>query len=67
MVNRRDQFCRTVVTKLLTYAVGRGLESYDGPAIREIMREAEANDYRWSSVILGVVQSMPFQMRRALP
>ena len=50
--------------KLLTYALGRGVESYDRPVIRKILREAAGDDYRWSSLIKGIVKSSPFQMRR---
>jgi len=57
------QFVNTVTGKLLTYALGRGLEYYDGPTVRAIDRAAAANDYRWSSVILGIVKSPEFQMR----
>jgi cytochrome c5 len=60
-----DQFVNTVASKLLTYALGRGVEYYDAPALRKIMRDAEANDYRWSALILAIVKSTPFQMRRA--
>jgi hypothetical protein len=56
---------RAVTGKLLTYAVGRQMEYYDAPAIRAIARVAAADDYRWSSTILAVVKSTPFQMRRA--
>ena len=56
---------RTVTEKLLTYAVGRGMESFDQPAIRRIVRDAEAGGYRWSSIIRGIVESVPFQMRRS--
>ena len=49
--------------KLLTYASGRGVEYYDAPAIRQIVRDARTKDFRLSSIILGVVQSQPFQMR----
>ena len=62
---RRSEFVRTVTEKLLTYAIGRGVEAYDMPAIRKIVREAEATDYRWSSIILGVAKSEAFQMRLA--
>ena len=55
---------RTLTEKLLTYALGRGLEYYDMPAVRKIVRDAARNDYRASSLILGVVDSLPFQMRR---
>jgi hypothetical protein len=51
--------------KLTTYALGRGVEYYDMPAIRAIVRDAATQDYRWSSLILGIVKSMPFQMRRS--
>ena len=57
------QFVNTVTGKLLTYALGRGLEYYDGPTVRAIDRAAASNDYRWSSVILGIVKSPEFQMR----
>ena len=49
----------------MTYAVGRGMESFDQPAIRRIATAAEADEYRWSSIILGIVESLPFQMRRS--
>ena len=62
---RRDEFVATVTEKLLTYALGRGVEHYDRPAIRAIVREAAADDYRWSSIILGITRSLPFQMRRS--
>ena len=65
MVSRESDFANTVVDRLLTYALGRGLEYYDQPVIRQIIREAEANDYRWSSLILGITNSMPFQMNRS--
>jgi len=60
-----DQLVATVTRRLLTYALGRGAEFYDLPAIRSITRDAAANDYRWSSIILGIVRSAPFQMRRS--
>jgi hypothetical protein len=63
VAQRRVQFIDTVVEKLMTYATGRGMEYYDRPAIRQVLREAAANDYRWSSIILGIVKSQPFQMR----
>jgi hypothetical protein len=65
MVGHRDQLVGTVTRKLLTYALGRGVESYDLPAVRAIAREAAAHDDRWSSIILGIVRSTPFQMRRS--
>ena len=65
LVAQKQQFVRAVTEKLLTYSLGRGLEYYDAPAIREIVRGSAADDYRWSSVVLGIVKSAPFQMRRA--
>jgi hypothetical protein len=62
LLERRDQFAVAVTEKLLTYALGRGLEYYDLPAVRKIARHAAANDYRWSSIIEGIVKSVPFQM-----
>jgi hypothetical protein len=50
---------------MLTYALGRGVEYYDAPALRKILRDAEGNHYRWSTLILGIVNSTPFQMRRS--
>ncbi len=64
LADRREAFVRTVTGKLLTYALGRGVEHYDQPAIRQIVRDA-GPDYRWSSIILGIVRSVPFAMRRS--
>jgi hypothetical protein len=60
---RREEFVTTVAEKLLTYALGRGVEYYDAPAIRAIVHEAAAGEYRWSSMILGITKSAPFRMR----
>jgi hypothetical protein len=60
-----ERFVPTVTEKLLTYALGRGLEHYDAPAVRTIVRNAARDDYRFSSLITGIVQSAPFTMRRA--
>ena len=65
LLERSGQFVETVTEKLLVYALGRGIESYDRPVIRGIVRAAEADDYRWSSLILGIVESTPFRMRRS--
>ena len=62
--NYRDQFEDTVTEKLLTYALGRGLEYYDKPAVRSIMRQAERDNFRISALIGAIVKSTPFQMRR---
>ena len=59
-----EQFVATVTEKLMTYAMGRGVEYYDQPAIRKILRESASSDYRWSSIMMGIVNSTPFQMRR---
>ena len=61
LLSRRDLFVETFTERLLTYALGRGVEEYDRPVIRKIVREAP--DRRWSSIILGIVKSTPFQMR----
>ena len=64
LMRRQGEFVKTVTEKLLTYALGRGLEHYDMPAVRQIIREAASTDHRWSSIILGITRSVPFQMRR---
>ena len=64
LLAKSDQFVTTIVEKLLTYALGRGLEYYDAPSVRGIVHEAARNNYRFSSsLIVGVVRSAPFQMR----
>jgi mono/diheme cytochrome c family protein len=60
-----EAFVRTVTQKLLTYGLGRGLEYYDAPAVRGIVRDARQHDYRFSSLIVDIVTSTPFQMRRS--
>jgi hypothetical protein len=62
LVKRQDQFIRVVVEKLLTYGLGRGVEYPDMPLVRSITREAAANHYKFSSLVLGVVKSPAFQM-----
>lgn len=64
LTGHRDEFAATVTEKLLTYALGRGLEAYDAPAIRTIMREAAKDDYRLPALINAIINSQPFQMRR---
>jgi hypothetical protein len=56
------QFVRVITEKLLIYALGRGTEYYDMPVVRSIVRDAERDHYRFSSLVLGVVRSAPFQM-----
>jgi hypothetical protein len=65
VLNRPELFVTTLTEKLMTYALGRGLEYYDAPAVRDITRRARTDDYRLSSVVLGIVNSTPFKMRRA--
>jgi hypothetical protein len=60
-----DLFVTTLTEKLMTYALGRGVEHYDMPAVRAIVRETAANDYRFAAFVTGIVQSPPFQMRRS--
>jgi hypothetical protein len=67
LLDHREQFPRTVTEKLLAYALGRRLEYYDRPAVRQIVRQAAAEDYRWSSIILGIVESPTFLMGRMEP
>jgi Protein of unknown function (DUF1592)/Protein of unknown function (DUF1588)/Protein of unknown function (DUF1585)/Protein of unknown function (DUF1595)/Protein of unknown function (DUF1587) len=65
VLNRPELFVTTLTEKLMTYALGRGMEYYDAPAIRSIIRTARPNEYRLSSVVLGIVKSTPFQMRKS--
>jgi hypothetical protein len=58
---------RAVTSKMLTYAIGRGLEFYDAPAVRSIVRAVADDDYRWSSMIVALVKSPPFRMRSTAP
>jgi mono/diheme cytochrome c family protein len=62
LVSHKEDFARTFTSKLLAYAIGRGMEDDDLPAIRSIVRDAAPADYRWSSIILGIVNSPPFSM-----
>jgi hypothetical protein len=63
LLERPELFARTLTEKLLTFALGRGVEPFDGPAIRGIVSGAGADDFRFSAIILGIVKSVPFQMR----
>jgi hypothetical protein len=65
LLDKKTEFVTTTTERLLTYALGRGVEAHDLPAVRKIVRDAAIGDYRWSSVIMGIVRSVPFQMRRA--
>ncbi|HEV8395117.1 MAG TPA: DUF1592 domain-containing protein [Vicinamibacterales bacterium] len=61
LTGHREDFVRTFTEKLLAYALGRGLEPADMPAVRRIVREASSQDYRWSSILNGIVTSVPFR------
>ena len=65
LLDRPEQFAGTVTSKLLAYALGRQLEYFDRPTVRQIVREAATSEYRWSSLILGVVESPAFLLRTA--
>ena len=65
MLERGDRFAHNVTEKLMTYALGRRVEYYDQPVIRQIVREAASENYSWSSILLGVAKSAPFKMSRA--
>jgi hypothetical protein len=65
LVGHSGAFIRTFTEKLLTYALGRGIEYYDMPVVRAIDREAAGKNNRFSEFVLGIVKSVPFQMRRA--
>jgi hypothetical protein len=65
LLAQKTQFANAVTEKFLTYALGRGLEYYDAPAVRKIQRAAAVNGYRWSALVSAIVKSAPFQMRTA--
>jgi hypothetical protein len=65
LARQPERFVSSFTEKLTTYALGRGLEPYDMPALRKIVRDAAATDYKTSSLILGIVKSLPFQNRTA--
>ena len=67
LLREPETFVRTMTEKLMTYAVGRGLTAADMPAIRTVVRDSAKDQYRFSSVILGIVRSVPFQMRTKSP
>ena len=66
LLERADLFVGTLVEKLMTYSLGRGVEYVDAPAVRRIVRDSRGNDFSFSSLILEIVRSQPFQMRRSL-
>ena len=65
LVDSPERFVGTVTEKLMSYALGRRLEYYDQPAVRQIVERSRADDSRWSSIILGIVESPAFLMRTA--
>ena len=67
LLSRNDQFLRTVTEKLMTYALGREADYADAPTIRQIDRYVAASGDRWSALIMGIIKSAPFEMRRVPP
>ncbi len=65
LVAQPEIFVGVMTEKMLTYALGRGVEYYDMPAVRKIVRDAQSKDFRFSSIVLGIVRSAPFQMKEA--
>ena len=65
LLMRGEAYRSTLTRNLLTYGMGRGVEYYDMPAVRQVMRESKASGDRWSAMVLAIVKSKPFQMRRA--
>ncbi len=65
LLKRPELFVRTLTEKLLTFGLGRGVEYYDAPAVRQIVQDARADNYRFSRLIIGIVKSTPFQMRKS--
>ena len=60
-------FSKTIADKMLTYAMGRGLESYDSPAVAKIAARLAANDYKFDTLVLGIAESLPFRNRSSAP
>jgi hypothetical protein len=65
ILKRPEVFVSTLTERLMKFALGRGVEPYDGPAIRRVVREAAKDDHRFSAIVLGIVRSVPFQMRNS--
>lgn len=65
MLSKKEQFVKTMTNKLMMYALGRGTEYYDAPAVRKVVTDAAAGNYRFSAIVTGIVKSVPFQMRKA--
>src|SRR5262249_9741417 len=66
LLQRPELFTTTLTEKLLTFALGRGVEDFDAPAVRKTVRDAKADNYRFSAIVLGIVNSTPFKMRENL-
>jgi hypothetical protein len=66
IISHPDPFLRTFTEKLMIYALGRPSEYYDAPALRKVVRDTAASQYRFSDIVVGIVKSPPFQMRRAM-
>ena len=64
LMTRPEQFVQTMTEKLMTYALGRSLAAYDMPTVRKIVRDAARDNYRFSSIVMGIVESAPFQMEQ---
>ena len=64
LVRRSDQFVRVVTEKLMTYALGRGVEYQDMPLVRSIVHDSAESKYKFSTVVMGIVKSAPFQMNQ---
>ena len=65
LLSRKDQFAEAFTERLMTYALGRGLVASDMPAVRSVRRAAQGDDYRARTIVRAIVQSVPFEMRRA--
>jgi hypothetical protein len=65
LLQHPELFAGTLTEKLLIFALGRGVEPYDAPAVRKIVTEAQINQFRFSALVLGIVNSTPFQMRKS--
>jgi hypothetical protein len=63
LVRNPEIFVGVVTEKMLTYALGRGIEYYDMPAVRQVVHDARADEFRFSSIVLGIVRSAPFQLK----
>ena len=64
ILKRPELFVQTLTEKLMTFALGRGVEYYDMPAVRKIVHQAKPNNYRFSDIVVGIASSVPFQMRK---